>query len=72
MGNVVDAQNNWPCQNVNINPQTVTVTMPGDQGLNAVCTGQARNGQVQFQGNGYNVRLPGSFQAGSRIVTFRR
>jgi hypothetical protein len=72
MGNVVDGPNNWPCNNVQINQQSVIVTMAGDNGLEAVCTGQARDGRVQFQGNAYDVTLPGNFEANSRRVTFRR
>ncbi len=73
MANVVDGINNWPCTlDGVVTETTITVTMDGDHGLNAVCSGAARNGTVQHAGIAYDVRLPGSFEGGTLIVTFRR
>jgi hypothetical protein len=72
MANVVDGARNWPCMLNGVTDSAITVTIAGDNGLNAVCAGVARNGGVQDDGREYNVKLPGSFQAGTRIVTFKR
>jgi hypothetical protein len=73
MANVVDGATNWPCHSVRISDTNITVTMAGNNGLNAVCAGAARPGSVQNDdGNAYAVRLPGSFQGGTLDVTFRR
>ncbi len=72
MANVVDGNTNWPCTLNGITAANITVTMAGNNGLNAVCTGPARKGTVQDGGNAYPVRLPGNFQGGTLIVTFNR
>lgn len=74
MAKVKDGTTDWPCALNGVTTGTITVTMAGDNGFNKVCAGAPRNGIVQDTDNvlQYNVRLPGSFRAGTRIVTFQR
>lgn len=70
MEEVIDGANRWPCHILGITPNNIQVQMLGDNGLNAVCSGPARGGQVDQAGNLYAVTLPGTFEGMN--VTFRR
>ncbi len=70
MEEVIDGANRWPCNILGITPEQVQVQMLGENGLNAVCSGPARHGQVDQSGNLYAVSLPGAFEGMN--VTFRR
>lgn len=70
MDQVIDDAQAWPCTVSGITDSQVTVQMAGNNGLNAVCTGPSRVGQVDCAGNLYPVNLPGAFEG--MIVTFRR
>lgn len=52
----------------------VNVTLASDAALNALCAGAPRNGRIVRQDTGamFNVRLPGSFTAGTRHASFRK
>jgi hypothetical protein len=73
MAQVIDSGQSWLCNipDGGVGETHITVTMIGEQGLNAVCTGAARAGQVidDLQ-NAYAVTLPGSFSGLN--ATFRK
>lgn len=70
MDQVIDGGQAWPGNVLGITAEQIQVQMLGNNGLNAVCSGPARQGQVDQNGNLYAVSLPGAFEGMN--VTFRR
>jgi len=70
MDQVIDGGHAWPCNVLGITAEQIEVQMLGNNGLNAVCTGPVRAGQVDQGGRLYTVILPGAFE--EMNVTFRR
>ena len=60
----------------NMTDRFIEGVMASEAGLNAVCTGSARNDRVNIiehgQTNSYAVRLPAVFSRGERAVQIRR
>lgn len=71
MNEIIDAAQHWPMQNPRVAQQQIRVTMTGQNGLNAVCSGQDRIGQAVVNGNAYSIKLPG-LQGGGLDAEFTR
>lgn len=71
MNEIIDAGQHWPMQNPRVAQQQIRVTMAGQNGLNAVSSGQNRIGQAIVNGNVYQIQLPG-LQGGGLDAEFTR
>lgn len=73
MNQITDGAASWPGIVIEITNNSVKVKMVGTHGVNAVCSGQYRQGAVfDSRGSGYPVTMPAACFSESEVVFKRR